>query len=91
MLPPSLLQVSAGWKHGDSVDEQVKCHPLLKPYKALSEKVNSVSNGAPAAAEGGDSVHYCRAHTFWLGTVFCTKPAVTLFKQIEAIVPLSAF
>ncbi|XP_075893569.1 ryanodine receptor 3 isoform X4 [Nelusetta ayraudi] len=31
-------KVSAGWKHGDSVDEQVKCHPLLKPYKALSEK-----------------------------------------------------
>lgn len=36
------LQVSAGWKHGDSVDEKLKCHPLLKPYKALSEKVSSV-------------------------------------------------
>lgn len=44
------LQVSAGWKHGDSLDEQVKSHPLLKPYKALSEKVNSVSNGVLAAA-----------------------------------------
>ncbi|XP_038551055.1 ryanodine receptor 3-like [Micropterus salmoides] len=31
-------KVSAGWKHGDSVDEQAKSHPLLKPYKALSEK-----------------------------------------------------
>ncbi|KAG7222685.1 hypothetical protein INR49_026294, partial [Caranx melampygus] len=31
-------KVSAGWKHGDSVDEQAKTHPLLKPYKALSEK-----------------------------------------------------
>ncbi|XP_039637447.1 ryanodine receptor 3 isoform X3 [Perca fluviatilis] len=31
-------KVSAGWKHGDSFDEQAKTHPLLKPYKALSEK-----------------------------------------------------
>uniref|UniRef100_A0A667YZJ8 Ryanodine receptor 3 n=1 Tax=Myripristis murdjan TaxID=586833 RepID=A0A667YZJ8_9TELE len=31
-------KVSAGWKLGDSVDEQAKTHPLLKPYKALSEK-----------------------------------------------------
>uniref|UniRef100_A0A3P8SE98 Ryanodine receptor 3 n=1 Tax=Amphiprion percula TaxID=161767 RepID=A0A3P8SE98_AMPPE len=28
----------SGWKHGDNVDEQAKSHPLLKPYKALSEK-----------------------------------------------------
>lgn len=34
-----LLQVSAGWKHGDIVDEHTKSHPLLKPYKALTEKV----------------------------------------------------
>ncbi|XP_069017865.1 ryanodine receptor 3 isoform X1 [Embiotoca jacksoni] len=31
-------KMSAGWKHGDSVDEHAKTHPLLKPYKALSEK-----------------------------------------------------
>ncbi|XP_037606362.1 ryanodine receptor 3 isoform X4 [Sebastes umbrosus] len=31
-------KVSAGWKLGDSLDEQAKTHPLLKPYKALSEK-----------------------------------------------------
>uniref|UniRef100_A0AAQ5Z2K5 Ryanodine receptor 3 n=1 Tax=Amphiprion ocellaris TaxID=80972 RepID=A0AAQ5Z2K5_AMPOC len=31
-------KMSAGWKHGDNVDEQAKSHPLLKPYKALSEK-----------------------------------------------------
>ncbi|XP_074541844.1 ryanodine receptor 3 isoform X10 [Halichoeres trimaculatus] len=31
-------KMSAGWKHGDAVDEQAKSHPLLKPYKALSEK-----------------------------------------------------
>uniref|UniRef100_A0A8C9X603 Ryanodine receptor 3 n=1 Tax=Sander lucioperca TaxID=283035 RepID=A0A8C9X603_SANLU len=28
----------SGWKHGDSLNEQAKTHPLLKPYKALSEK-----------------------------------------------------
>uniref|UniRef100_A0A3Q3WQW7 Uncharacterized protein n=2 Tax=Mola mola TaxID=94237 RepID=A0A3Q3WQW7_MOLML len=27
-----------GWKHADCLDEQAKSHPLLKPYKALSEK-----------------------------------------------------
>lgn len=38
-----LLQVSAGWKHGDGgVDEQAKSHPLLKSYKALSEKVQAL-------------------------------------------------
>ncbi|XP_020570403.2 ryanodine receptor 3 isoform X4 [Oryzias latipes] len=31
-------KMSAGWKHGDSLDEQAKAHPLLKPFKALSEK-----------------------------------------------------
>nr|XP_019953023.1 PREDICTED: ryanodine receptor 3 [Paralichthys olivaceus] len=31
-------KVSAGWKHGDNMDEQNKTHPLLKAYKALSEK-----------------------------------------------------
>lgn len=36
-----LLQLSAGWKHGDSVDEQAKTHPLLKAYKSLSEKVHA--------------------------------------------------
>lgn len=35
------LQVSAGWKCGDSIDEQAKTHPLLKAYKALSEKVHA--------------------------------------------------
>ncbi|XP_029705799.1 ryanodine receptor 3 isoform X16 [Takifugu rubripes] len=31
-------KVSAGWKHGESLDEHTKSHPLLKPYKALTEK-----------------------------------------------------
>uniref|UniRef100_A0AAQ4QQJ8 Ryanodine receptor 3 n=1 Tax=Gasterosteus aculeatus aculeatus TaxID=481459 RepID=A0AAQ4QQJ8_GASAC len=32
------VSASAGWKHGDGLDERAKTHPLLKPYKALSEK-----------------------------------------------------
>ncbi|XP_077442696.1 ryanodine receptor 3 [Stigmatopora argus] len=31
-------KVSGGWKHGDCMDEHSKKHPLLKPYKSLSEK-----------------------------------------------------
>lgn len=69
--------MSAGWKHGDSVDEQVKCHPLLKPYKALSEKVNCLSDGELAAAGGGgDSVFYSCTYSVLLGTVFCTLPSL---------------
>uniref|UniRef100_A0A8C7M9G2 Ryanodine receptor 3 n=1 Tax=Oncorhynchus kisutch TaxID=8019 RepID=A0A8C7M9G2_ONCKI len=32
------LQVTAGWKMGECVDDDAKTHPLLKPYKSLSEK-----------------------------------------------------
>ncbi|CAB1342599.1 unnamed protein product, partial [Coregonus sp. 'balchen'] len=31
-------KVTAGWKMGESVDDEAKTHPLLKPYKSLSEK-----------------------------------------------------
>uniref|UniRef100_A0AAZ3SPI2 Ryanodine receptor 3 n=1 Tax=Oncorhynchus tshawytscha TaxID=74940 RepID=A0AAZ3SPI2_ONCTS len=31
-------KVTAGWKMGDCVDDDTKTHPLLKPYKSLSEK-----------------------------------------------------
>ncbi|KAJ0060966.1 hypothetical protein NL108_003272, partial [Boleophthalmus pectinirostris] len=31
-------KVSAGWILGDSIDDQAKTHPLLKPYKSLNEK-----------------------------------------------------
>ncbi|CAL9692587.1 unnamed protein product [Knipowitschia caucasica] len=31
-------KVAAGWKLGDSIDDKVKTHPLLKPFKSLSEK-----------------------------------------------------
>lgn len=32
-------QFALGWSAGEKVDDQAKTHPLLKPYKALSEKV----------------------------------------------------
>ncbi|XP_064817176.1 ryanodine receptor 3-like, partial [Oncorhynchus masou masou] len=31
-------KVTAGWKMGESMDDKAKTHPLLKPYKLLSEK-----------------------------------------------------
>ncbi|XP_066532570.1 ryanodine receptor 3 [Hoplias malabaricus] len=31
-------KIALGWTAGEKVDEKVKTHPLLKPYKALSEK-----------------------------------------------------
>ncbi|XP_061668950.1 ryanodine receptor 3 [Syngnathoides biaculeatus] len=34
----SAEKVSAGWKYGESMEEHAKKHPLLKPYKSLSEK-----------------------------------------------------
>lgn len=42
-----LSQVSAGWKPGDSVDDQAKTHPLLKPYKSLSDKVYALGHIIP--------------------------------------------
>lgn len=32
-------QFSKGWSYGDQMCEISKSHPLLKPYKGLSEKV----------------------------------------------------
>ncbi|XP_056620483.1 ryanodine receptor 3 [Triplophysa dalaica] len=31
-------KIALGWTAGDRVDDKAKTHPLLKPYKALSEK-----------------------------------------------------
>uniref|UniRef100_A0A672SAJ0 Ryanodine receptor 3 n=1 Tax=Sinocyclocheilus grahami TaxID=75366 RepID=A0A672SAJ0_SINGR len=31
-------KIALGWTAGDKVDDKAKTHPLLKPYKALSEK-----------------------------------------------------
>uniref|UniRef100_A0A8C8F9J3 Ryanodine receptor 3 n=1 Tax=Oncorhynchus tshawytscha TaxID=74940 RepID=A0A8C8F9J3_ONCTS len=36
--PKPINTVTAGWKMGDCVDDDTKTHPLLKPYKSLSEK-----------------------------------------------------
>uniref|UniRef100_A0A674EI28 Ryanodine receptor 3 n=1 Tax=Salmo trutta TaxID=8032 RepID=A0A674EI28_SALTR len=36
--PKPINTVTAGWKMGESVDDKAKTHPLLKPYKSLSEK-----------------------------------------------------
>nr|XP_029500026.1 ryanodine receptor 2-like [Oncorhynchus nerka] len=40
----SMDKFSNGWVHGDKVCEASKAHPLLKPYKGLSEKVRSYWN-----------------------------------------------
>lgn len=34
-----LFQFGNGWVHGEQLSESAKVHPLLKPYRALSEKV----------------------------------------------------
>lgn len=34
-----VLQFSNGWSYGEQMCEISKSHPLLKPYKGLSEKV----------------------------------------------------
>ncbi|OBS66162.1 hypothetical protein A6R68_05298, partial [Neotoma lepida] len=33
----------SGWKYGISLDENVKTHPLIRPFKTLTEKGNSYS------------------------------------------------
>ncbi|XP_064421057.1 ryanodine receptor 3 isoform X3 [Latimeria chalumnae] len=35
-------KVQTGWKHGASVDESLKTHPLLRPYKTLSDKEKEI-------------------------------------------------
>jgi hypothetical protein len=32
-------QSQSGWKYGISLDENVKTHPLIRPFKTLTEKV----------------------------------------------------
>lgn len=33
-------QFANGWVHGEQLCENTKVHPLLKPYRALAEKVD---------------------------------------------------
>lgn len=34
-----LFQTNSGWKYGVSLDENMKTHPLIRPFKTLAEKV----------------------------------------------------
>ncbi|XP_076833707.1 ryanodine receptor 2 isoform X2 [Brachyhypopomus gauderio] len=42
----SLEKFSNGWVHGEQLCESSKVHPLLKPYRALSEKDKDIYRGA---------------------------------------------
>ncbi|XP_073784038.1 ryanodine receptor 3-like isoform X2 [Danio rerio] len=35
-------KVLLGWKHGENIDEKAKTHPMLRPYKSLTEKEKEV-------------------------------------------------
>ena len=37
----TFLQSQNGWKYGISLDENVKTHPLIRPFKTLTEKVRT--------------------------------------------------
>lgn len=37
----TFLQSQNGWKYGISLDENVKTHPLIRPFKTLTEKVRN--------------------------------------------------
>lgn len=38
----TFLQSQNGWKYGISLDENVKTHPLIRPFKTLTEKVGNL-------------------------------------------------
>ncbi|XDV43829.1 hypothetical protein PO909_012232 [Leuciscus waleckii] len=37
-----VVQVLLGWKHGETIDEKAKTHPMLRSYKSLTEKEKEV-------------------------------------------------
>lgn len=39
----SVFQIQNNWSYGETLDENAKTHPMLRPYKTFSEKVNSLS------------------------------------------------
>lgn len=39
----SAFQIQNNWSYGETLDENAKTHPMLRPYKTFSEKVNSLS------------------------------------------------
>lgn len=38
-LSPLHLQIQNSWSYGENIDEELKTHPMLRPYKTFSEKV----------------------------------------------------
>lgn len=39
-LSPLHLQIQNNWSYGENIDEELKTHPMLRPYKTFSEKVS---------------------------------------------------
>lgn len=39
----SAFQIQNNWSYGETLDENAKTHPMLRPYKTFSEKVNWLS------------------------------------------------
>lgn len=37
------FQIQNNWSYGETLDENAKTHPMLRPYKTFSEKVNLLS------------------------------------------------
>lgn len=42
---PSHLQIQNNWSYGENIDEDLKTHPMLRPYKTFSEKVTKPWGG----------------------------------------------
>lgn len=40
---PDPFQIQNNWSYGETLDENAKTHPMLRPYKTFSEKVSSLS------------------------------------------------
>ncbi|XP_035275276.1 ryanodine receptor 3 isoform X12 [Anguilla anguilla] len=38
----SAEKVTLGWKYGESIDEKAKTHPMMRPYKSLTDKEKEV-------------------------------------------------
>lgn len=42
----SVAQIQNNWSYGETLDENAKTHPMLRPYKTFSEKVGRRSHDA---------------------------------------------
>lgn len=52
----TFLQSQNGWKYGISLDENVKTHPLIRPFKTLTEKVRIGPLVALSGCAGGPAL-----------------------------------